>query len=84
MVAFSSREFRGVGTGTREAFAKQPDGLGIRNPLIQIEPHEPHEGQPVVNLIFGLVIGQIIEAFKHKDFEHEDHIKGRTAALLLL
>jgi hypothetical protein len=29
--------------------------------VIQVKPQEPHEGQPVANLIFGLIIRQIIE-----------------------
>jgi hypothetical protein len=39
-----------------QGFAKQPDGLGIGNALIQIQPQEPHEGQPVTDLRFGVII----------------------------
>ena len=47
--------------GLGEGFAKQPDSLGIGDAVIQVKPQEPHEGQPVANLIFGLIIRQIIE-----------------------
>ena len=65
----------------RQGFTKQPDGLGIGNALIQIEPQEPHEGQSIADLIFGLVIGQIIEALEDEDFEHQHGIKRGTASL---
>ena len=70
--------------GLSEGFAKQPDSFGIGDALIQIESQKPHEGQTVTDLIFSLIIGQVIEGLQDKDFEHEHGIKGGTAALLPL
>jgi len=59
-----------------QGFAKQPDRFGIWNALIQIQPQESHEGQPGTDLIFGLVIRQIIEGLEDERFEHQHGIKG--------
>ncbi len=48
---------------------------------MQGESSEAHEGQPVANLIFHLVIGQVIASLEREDFEHEDGIIRRPASL---
>jgi len=68
--------------GLSKGFAKQPNSLGSRNALIQIKPQEPHEGQAVVDLKRGLIIGQVVEGLQNEDFEHEHGIKGGATALL--
>ena len=55
------REERLDDPGLSQCLPKEPDGLGIGNPLMQIEPQEPHEREPVPDLIFHLLIRQVIE-----------------------
>ncbi|MDR4459292.1 MAG: hypothetical protein MRJ67_02045 [Nitrospirales bacterium] len=54
------------------------------NPGFQTERQETHEGQPVSNLILGLLIRQFIEGVKDKDFKHDQDSKGRSFSLLPL
>ena len=57
-IGFKLRKERLHDLGLGEGFAKQPDGLGIGDALIQIEPQEPHEGQAITDLILRLIIRQ--------------------------
>ncbi len=51
---------------------------------MQVEALEAHEGEPIPNLIFRLVIGQVIQGLQDQDFEHEHRIKRWTASLRTL
>lgn len=67
--------------GLRQLFAKQLDHLGVRNPVIQSQPEEPHEGQSIIDDGLGLVIGKIVHRPKHQDLEHLYSIKRWSATL---
>jgi len=46
----------------RQRLAIQPNGLGVRYPVSQPKPKEPHEGQPVPDLILDLIVRQVQKA----------------------
>ena len=69
------------GTSTDQAFAEQPDRLGVRHLLRQGKAQKPHERQPVLNDKFGLIIGEIVERLQHHDLEHQHRWKRRTPTL---
>ena len=68
-------------TGLGEVLAEQPYRLGIGNPVAKTEAKEPHEGKPVLDLEFGLVIRQAVERLQHHDLEHQHRVIGRTPTL---
>lgn len=61
--------------------AKQPDRLGIRHLVAEPQPEKAHEGQPVLNLEFGLVVRQPIKRLQNQDLEHHHRIVRRPATL---
>ena len=63
---------------------KEPDGFGNRDALIEIEPLEPREREPVADLLLGLIIGQVVQGLKDEDFKQQHGNKGGVAALLPL
>lgn len=68
------------GTGPHQAFAEQPDRLGIRHLVGKTEPQKPHEGQPILDDELGLIVGEIVERLEHQDLEHQYCWKRRTPA----
>jgi hypothetical protein len=62
--------------GAHQLFAEQPDRLGLRNRVMQCQPGEAHERQPVAQLVLGGVIGQRLQ---HQDAEHQHRIIGRPS-----
>ena len=42
-----------------------------------------HERQPVADLIFDLLIGQIVKRLQHQNLEHHDGIEGLAAGIAL-
>lgn len=47
---------------------------------MQIEPEESYKRKPVSNMIFHLLIRQVIEGLQHQDFKHERRIKWGTTS----
>lgn len=63
-----------------EVVPEKPDGLGVRNTVFCVEPKEPHEAPAVVDLKFGLVVAQVVDALQNENLEHEKAVVGRTPA----
>jgi hypothetical protein len=61
--------------------AEQPDCLGVRHPVAKAQSQKPHEGKPVGNDKFGLIVGQAIQRLQHQNFEQQNRCLGRTPAL---
>ncbi len=74
-------EQRVDGAGPGELFAKQPDGLGVGNGVMQFEPEKTHEGEAVADLKLGLVVGERVERLEDQNFEHQHGVIGRATAL---
>ena len=59
-----------------QLFSEQPYSLCIRDRITQRQSKEPHKAEPVSDLKFNLVIGEVIQRLQYHDFEHKDNIKG--------
>lgn len=57
-----------------QAFAKQPDRLGVGNTSRKTQPQEAHERQRVVDQIFGALVRQCIDRLDHQYFEHQHRV----------
>ena len=67
-------------TGPRELLAIEPDRLGVGDRVVQCQPDKPHERQPVLQLIFGLVVRQCVQRLQYHNLEHQHRVIGRSAA----
>ncbi len=67
--------------GPRQRFAKEPDRVGVRHRVVQGQADKPHKRQPVLQLIFGLVVGQRVQGLQHQHLEHEHRVGWRPSAL---
>jgi hypothetical protein len=63
-----------------QPLAEQPDGLGIGHPVLEGEAQEPHEREPVPDLVLGLVVGERVERLQDQHLEHQHRIVRRPAA----
>jgi len=53
------------------AYAKRARVRGLDRPnSSQAEPDKPHERQPIADLVFDLLVGQVIERLLHQNLEH--------------
>ena len=66
--------------GADQLLAEQPDRLGVGDRVVQRQPHEAHEREPVAQLVLGLVVGQRVERLQHEDAEHQHRVVGRPPA----
>jgi hypothetical protein len=62
-----------------QAFAKQPDRLGIRNLVGKAEPEKSHERQAVLDDELGLVVGEIGAVCPGAQFDALLHASGPPA-----
>ena len=60
---------------------EQPHRLGVRHRILEAEPEEAHERQPVPDLELGRVVRQRVERLQDQDLEHQHRVIGRPAAL---
>ena len=69
------------GPGAAQLLAEQPDGLGIRHPILERKTQEPHEREPVPDLVLGLVVRERVERLQHQHLEHQHCVVRRPATL---
>lgn len=69
------------GSRLAQPFPKQPDRLGVGNPVREAQSQEAHERQSVVDGIIGAFIRQCIDRLYHQNFEHQNRVKRREATL---
>lgn len=69
------------GCGLGQGFPKQSDAVGIGYPLVKIKAQKLHanKGQSITDLIFLLVMGEVIQRLHDEQIEHVGDIKRRTA-----
>jgi hypothetical protein len=65
----------------RRRNAKQPDRLGIRRRIMQRQPDEAQEREPIPQLILSLVVRQRVQGLQHQNPEHQHRVVGRPPAL---
>src|SRR5262249_17114429 len=46
-------------------------------------PEKPHERQPVADLIFDLLVGQVVKSLQHQNLEHHHRIERLAAGVAL-
>ena len=68
------------GTRLCQCITKQPDGLSIRYTIFQSKPEETHETHTIIDLIFYLIITQIVDSLQNQNFEHQETVIWRTPA----
>ena len=66
--------------GLGQSIPEQPDCFGIRHLVSNAQAEKPHESQAVIYLVLRLVVTEIIQPLEEQNFEHEDAVKGRSAA----
>jgi glycosyl transferase family 1 len=64
-----------------QLLAEQPDRLGVWDAVLERQSKEAPEGEPVANLILGLVVGKRVERLQQQDLEHQHRIVGWSAPL---
>ena len=64
--------------GCGQGFAIQPQRLGVGNGVLKPEANEPHERQPVAQLIFRLIVRQLVKRLQHQRLE-DQHFAPRLA-----
>jgi hypothetical protein len=69
------RERTARGTA-RALLSLSEDRLGIRHPIAEPQPKEPHEREPVADLELDGIIRQAVERLQHQDLEHQRRIIG--------
>ena len=62
-----------------QGIAEEPDRFGVRDTVFQMKSKETHKSDAVVDLEFGLVIAEVIDALKDEYLEHEDAVIGRPS-----
>jgi len=66
-----------------QALAKQPNGLGIRDAIFELQVQKAHEGEPVAYLILDALVGQVVQLLQHQHLEHEHDINRLGARVAL-
>jgi hypothetical protein len=51
--------------------------------IFQPKAQKAHEREPVADLIFDLLIGQIVKCLQHQNLEHHDGVEGLAAGVAL-
>jgi hypothetical protein len=74
------REGAGKGATAGQLLAVEPDRLGVRHRIVQRQADEAHEGEPVAQLISGLVVGQGVERLQDQHPEHQHRVIGWASA----
>jgi hypothetical protein len=46
----------------------------------EIQAQKAHKGQPITDLIFHLIIGELMEGLEHEDFEHDERHQRPAAS----
>jgi hypothetical protein len=64
-----------------QLLAIEPDGLGVRDRIVQRQPQEAHEREPIADLVLGLVVRERVEDLQHQHLEHQDRVVRRPPAL---
>jgi len=59
----------------RQSLAIEPHRLGVGHPVPETQPEKPHEGQPVANLIFDLVIRKVVKRAQDQRLEHQNRVQ---------
>ena len=65
-----------------QCFTELPDRLAVRNAVTWFQTQKPFETQSIGDLVFHLVIRQIVEALQDKELEHHQPIKRRPANIV--
>src|SRR6516165_1127915 len=70
-------------TGPGQRFPEQPHCRRVGNRIFQAEPEKPHEREPVADLVFDLLVGQVIERLQHQNLKHHHCIERLAAGVAL-
>ena len=70
----------------RELLPVQPDRRGVGHAVLEAQPQEAHERQPVADLILDLIVGEVVERLQNQRLDHDDLVPGLApgGALALL
>jgi hypothetical protein len=63
-----------------QTFAEQPDRFRVGHRAVPVQPQKPHERQAVANLVFRLVVGQIVQRLQHQNLKHQNVVERRAAS----
>src|SRR5439155_18224540 len=63
--------------------SEQPDGGGVRHSILEPKVEKAHEREAVADQELGLLVGEIVEALQHHDFELQDRVVGLAAGVAL-
>ena len=66
-------------TRPRQLLAIEPDRFGVRHRVMHGQPDKPHERQPILQLILGLVVGQRVQRLQNQHLEHQYRVIGRSS-----
>src|SRR5271154_4368033 len=66
-----------------ELLTKQPDRLGVRDPVFKLQSQETHEGKTISDLIFNTVIRQIVQLLQDQYLEHQYNIDWLCSRIAL-
>jgi hypothetical protein len=78
----AAARIRGHQNGDNQAPSAKPQerrrGRGGQD---QCQPDKPHERPSVLQLLFGLIVGQRVQSLQHQNLEHQYCVVRRSAAL---
>ena len=69
--------------GLRQGILEKPDGFGIWDFIAKPKTKKPHKAEAVIDLVFRLVVTEVIQPLKKENFKHENAVKSRSASRAL-
>ena len=64
-----------------EHLAVVPYRLGVGHGPVEAQAEEPHEREPVLDLVFHLVVGEVVEALQYEHLQHEPQAERLAAGI---
>ena len=62
----------------RQCVPEQPYRFCVRYPIPKMQTQKPHKANAVIDLVFGLVIAQVIDPLKYQNLEQHEVVIRRT------
>ena len=81
---FKKIEQPAIKLGFGQGLFEKPDRFRVGHAVAEREAEESHERHTVEDLIFRLIVGQVVQRFEDRYFEHQDGVVGRSSRLALL
>lgn len=67
--------------GLAQLLAVVPDTLGVGYAVLELQPQELPEAEPVVDLVLRCIIAQVVDALKHQHLQEHHPVVGRAPSL---